>query len=206
MVSEIRIYVEGGGDRADSKSRIREGFGLFLKDLRELARSKSIRWQIIACGGRESTFEDFQTALLSHPDAFNILLVDSEAPVRNSPWQHLQQRDRWKQPEGTTDEQCHLMAQTMEAWLIADVDALSKFYGQGFTVKAIPRRQNVEEIDKANVTSALENATRPTKTGKYHKIRHGPKLLQLVNVQIVRVAAPHCNRLFETLQHIMDDT
>jgi hypothetical protein len=205
MVREIRIYVEGGGDNNDSKSLIRKAFSEFLKDPIKLARSKRIQWSIIACGGRERTFDAFQTALTTHPDAFNILLVDSEAPVHSPPWSHLQQRDHWKQPEGTTDEQCHLMAQIMEAWLIADVDALSTFYGQDFITKAIPRRKNVEEIDKERLTTALEHATRHTKTGKYHKIRHGPKLLQLVNVQIVRVAAPHCNRLFEILQRIMDN-
>jgi hypothetical protein len=95
MVSEIRIYVEGGGDGSESKAAIRQGFGQFLDPLRQLARSRRIRWQVVACGGRNSAFDDFKTALGSHEDAFNLLLVDSEAPVSQPPWDHLLVRDGW---------------------------------------------------------------------------------------------------------------
>lgn len=32
--------------------------------------------------------------------------------------------------------------------LIADINALKKFYGQGFKEKSIPKNPNVEQIDK----------------------------------------------------------
>jgi hypothetical protein len=163
------------------------------------ARNKGIGWRIIACGSRQQAFEDFQTALLSHPDAFNVLLVDSEAPVRSSPWQHLRQRDGWAQPRGTSDEQCHLMVQNMEAWLIADPAALEKFYDQGFNSNSLPANRDVEQIDKETLARALERATARTQKGAYHKIRHGPALLEHIHPAIVRAAAPSCERLFATL-------
>src|SRR5262245_57069131 len=103
MVSEIRIYVECG-DRADSE--IRRGFSEFLRDLKNQARSKGIRWYIVPGRGRETTFDLFKTAIAHHRNAFNILLVDSEGPVNGTPWQHLRQRDGWEQPHDVGDEQC----------------------------------------------------------------------------------------------------
>jgi hypothetical protein len=92
MVEEIRIYIEGGGDGKNTKALLREGFSNFLKDLIQIARSKRIRWQIIICGSGNNAFNDFKNALATHPDAYNVLLVDSEAPVNKSAWEHLKDR------------------------------------------------------------------------------------------------------------------
>jgi hypothetical protein len=195
MAEEIRIYLEGGGDGKDGKAKIRKGFDAFLSGPKTAARAKKIRWQIIACGSRNSAFEDFNTALQRHPHAFNILLVDSEGAVQQaSPWDHLQQRDQWHNP-GTGDEHCHLMAQAMEAWLIADIETIAAFFGQGFQRGAIPANQDVEAIDKDNLEPALVAATRHTQKGRYHKIRHGADLIARLNPAVVRQKAHHCDRL-----------
>lgn len=199
MVSEIRIYVEGGGNSKDTRARMREGFSGFLRDLVDKARQKRIRWQIIACGARNDAFADFVTALETHPDAFNVLLVDAEGPVLTTPWQHLRERDHWNPPQNVNDDQCHLMVQTMEAWIIADPDALRQFYGQGFNATMLPHNPNVEQVDRHTLAATLRNATRTTGKGEYHKIRHGSRLLTLVNVATVRSAATYCDRLFTTL-------
>lgn len=200
MVNEVRIYAEGGGDGKDTKAAIRRGFGEFLRQLRTLARERRIRWNIIACGPRNAAFENFKMALRSHPDAFNVLLVDAERPVNQTAWRHLQERDGWN-PAGVLDEHCHLMVQMMEAWFVADIDILESFYGNGFRRGVIPARDEVEAIDKAVLETALQNATRDSRKGPYHKIRHGSKLLCLIDSQIVRPKAPHCERLFTTLAH-----
>ena len=204
MVNELRIYAEGGGDGKDTKAAIRRGFGEFLSDLRGLARERRIRWNIIACGPRNAAFDAFNTALRTHTDAFNILLVDGEGPVNRAPWEHLQERDGWDRP-GVPDEQCHLMVQMMEAWIVADIDAMGSYYGPGFRRQAIPARNDVEAIDKAILEKSLEDATRYTRKGLYRKIRHGSALLCRINPQIVRSKAPYCERLFATLKTKMGD-
>ena len=202
MTEEIRIYVEGGGDCTAGRSSIRQGFGAFLGSLRNQARSKGIRWNVIASGTRNSCYDDFCTALRTHPDAFNVLLVDSEGPVLDQgPLHYLSQHDGWSVP--ALDEHCHLMAQMMEAWLIADRDTLKNYYGQGFLNSAIPKNADVEQIDKATLESALDNATRNTQKGKYHRIRHGADLLQRVDPDVVRRKARHCERLFRALGGLM---
>ncbi|HXH09486.1 MAG TPA: DUF4276 family protein [Alphaproteobacteria bacterium] len=198
MVSEIRLYVEGGGEGSQTKAIVREGFQRFLQDIVRIARSRKVRWQIVACGPRQAAFENFLLALETHPEAFNVLLVDSEGPVNHGPKEYLKSRDRWNLPD-IGAEHYHLMVQMMEAWLVADRAALSRFYGQGFNVNAIPRNPNVEQIAKPDLESALKEATRHTAKGAYHKIHHGPKILGQLDVPRVRSAAPHCDRLFTTL-------
>jgi len=204
MIREIRVYVEGGGDGKDSKARVRQGFRGFLQDIINIAREKRIRWSVIACGSRNSTVDDFHTALRIHSDAFNILLVDSEAPVSTAPREHLLQRDGWNLSH-VSDDQCHLMVQVVEAWLIADIPCLERFYGQNFSSSSIPRNPNVEKIDKHLVDSSLKAATQRTQKGAYHKIQHGPDILKLIDVNRVRNAAPYCNHLFETLERLLNE-
>jgi hypothetical protein len=205
MVKEIRIYIEGGGDDRDTKRQIRQGFSSFLKDLVQMARSKRIKWDIIVCGSRNNAFRSFQNALEDYPDAFNVLLVDSEAAVNQPFWEHLKSRDNWDSP-GVDDTHCHLMVQAMEAWFIADIDTLKKFYGQGFRENSIPKNTTVEKIDKASLEPSLKAATRNTSKGEYQKIQHASKLLELLDVTKVRKAAPKCDRLFTTLSKIMGET
>ncbi|WP_088242642.1 DUF4276 family protein [Calothrix rhizosoleniae] len=200
MVKAIRIYIEGGGDGKNTKTPIRQGFSRFFQELGQLARSKKIKWNIIICGSRNDAFRDFNNALIDHPDAFNILLVDAEAPVvENSPWEHLKIRDNWI-PPAIDKSHSHLMVQTMEAWMIADIDALKKFYGQEFKENAIPKTKDVEKIDKDTLASSLKKATCSTTKGEYQKIKHASKLLEILDTDKVRQASSHCDNLFTTLE------
>lgn len=205
MVSEIRIYIEGGGDDKEGKARLREGFGSFLNDLRVMARSKRVKWQIITCGPRQATYRNFQLALETHPDAFNVLLVDAEGPVDCAPWQHLYQQDKW-QSAAVTDEQCHLMVQVMGAWFVVDKAVLKQFYGQRFNANSLPNNPNVEDIPKQTLEATLKAATKNSTKGEYHKIRHGPRILAQLDIAKVRGAAPHCDRLFKILAEKLEAT
>jgi len=91
------------------------------------------------------------------------------------------------------------MAQVMESWFLADPETLSNYYGQGFAAGSLPPTQNVEEIPKNRVEAALDSATRRTTKGTYHKMNHGPDILERLNPALVRSRAPHCDRLFETI-------
>lgn len=198
MVTEIRVYVEGGGECRGQQSPLREGFSQFFDGLVSEARARQVRWSLIACGSRGEAYRDFTIALRQHPDAFNVLLVDSEGPVNGGPCRHLESRDKWPL-SGIADERCHLMVQMMEAWFVADAEALKKFYGDGFNANALPKNPNVEEIDKKDLEKALKQATDKTTKGEYAKIRHAAKLLGLLNVDRVRRASVHCARLFSVL-------
>ncbi|HYW10632.1 MAG TPA: DUF4276 family protein [Longimicrobium sp.] len=197
-MSEIRIYVEGGGDK-DSKARMRQAFSQFFSEPRARAHQKRKPLRVIPCGSRDDTFKAFRAAVRDHAEDQVFLLVDAEQPVSGTPREHLAARDPWDL-SFASDDQCHLMAQVMESWFLADPDALAGFYGPQFGIKQIPPRKNVEEVPKSEVEAVLKGSTTKTSKGEYHKIRHGAPILESLNADRVRSRAPHCNRLFEALQ------
>jgi uncharacterized protein DUF4276 len=204
VTSEIRVYVEGGGDGKDTRSLVKKGFRSFLNGIAERGRLKRLKFYIIACGSIQSTIDDFNTALRTHPNAFNVLLVDSDGPVESGVLQHLLARGGSTLAGIVGEDNCHLMVQVVEAWLVADLAALQQFYGQRFNSNSIPKNPNVEELDKNTLYSSLKSATRMTQKGEYHKTRHGPELLKRVDVSKVRRAAPYCERLLSTLEQRID--
>ena len=98
-----------------------------------------------------------------------------------------------------TDDQIHLMVQTMETWIIADTGVLSAYYGQGFRENALPGRQDLEKEDKTTVADALDRATEQTQKGRYHKIRHAGDLLASIDPKKVQARCRHCKKLFAAL-------
>ena len=191
----IRIYVEGGFE-GSTKSNCRKAFGTFLGKVIPAGSFK-----IIASGSRQNAYEDFCTALKQHPDDVVILLVDSETAVSTPAWRHLGLRegDKWTRPVSARDEQAHLMVQVMEAWFLADHGALSNYYGQGFLRNSLPRRANIELIDKQQVFNALSHASKHTQKGEYHKTRHGFDLLERIDPALVRAASSHAETLLTVL-------
>jgi hypothetical protein len=168
-----------------------------------LARERSLGWQVIVCGPRTEAFASFKLGMKTHPAAFNVLIVDSEAPATGPVWDHVRRHDGWSRPVDTLDSQCHLMVQAVEAWIIADPGTLTGFYGQGFLENAIPRTEDVESIGKDRLLPALEQATRGTRKGKYHKIDHCAALLERMVPSRVQARARHCDRLFQELESVI---
>lgn len=137
-----------------------------------------------------------------------MLLVDSEDAVNDkSPWAHLTHRvgDQWPTPTHATDDHCHLMVQCMESWILSDRNTLSKFFGQGFNVNALPTEsKSIESIPKESTYQTLKDATRDCKTKKpYHKGNHSFQLLALIDPDKVSAASPWANRFITTLGQVM---
>ena len=98
----------------------------------------------------------------------------------------LERRDHWDRPDDAADEHAHLMVQCMEAWFLADLDALAAYFGQGFNRNALPGRQEFEEVAKADLFDALKNATRQCRKGEYGKGRHSFDILEQIDADKVR--------------------
>lgn len=194
MVSSfIYVYVEGGGDGANTKAQFRQGFTSFLSELKEAADQ---RLRVVACGSRGAAYDAYKTAIQSDSHNHSILLVDAEGPVIGDPVQHLNLREPSWNLHQEDRGHCFLMAQMMEAWIVADLDALSVFYGQGFLRNSIPHPNDIESIEKNLLESALAHSTSHTQKGPYHKIKHGSILLSKVNPRYARKKAYNCKRLF----------
>ena len=202
-MSGIAIYMEGGGTGKENRAALRQGMDAFLQSLKEAARNKALRWKLVCCGPRDEAFRGFRNAVNNGEDVVNVLLVDAEGPVEQSSRNHLTGRDHWDL--GFAEEEwVHLMVQAMEAWIVADPEALAAYYGrQGFRVNQLPRAKNLEAVPKADVTSALDGATRRTRKGTYHKIRHAGDLLKRIDASKVKSRYAHCERLFEALARVV---
>ena len=130
-MSSIAIYMEGGGEGSNTRDSIRRGMNEFLNPIKEAARNKSWRWKLVPCGSRSAAFKKFKNAALQDADKVIILLVDAEDPVKTSVREHLKSRDKWEL-DFTADDKVHLMIQTMETWIVANIAALTDYYGQNF--------------------------------------------------------------------------
>ena len=195
--------MEGGGDGKENRAALRQGMDTFLQPLKEAARNKALPWKLVCCGPRNEAFKRFIDAVNSSADAVNVLLVDAEGPVNQSARDHLQDRDGWNL-RFIEEYTVHLMVQTMEAWIVADSEALKGYYGQGFGAKKLSKATNLETVPKATIELSLGEATKDTQKKRYHKIRHASDLLKRIDAEKVKARCAHCRRLFEALGEIVD--
>ncbi len=210
-MKSIKIYVEGGGDTVAQQAQIRDGMEELLKIQKELAQEKRIKWKLIPRGGRDQTFEAFNNAFRQADDeTLVVLLVDSEEaispevnddPDRNAKMRKdfLLHRDASWDLKGIPPAQIHLMVQCMEAWIVADPEAVAGFYGQDFHVKDLPVRRDLEEEPKPAVYDKLARATRNCQKGQYGKVKHASKLLALISPAKVAERCPRFKTFTEWL-------
>jgi len=201
--NDVFVYAEGGGDSDQLKSECRQAFADFFVKT-ELGTAK--RPRLIACGGRNSAYDSFVTAITQGKNA--LLLVDSEDPVAPAsqlpdqfdPWAHLLARDNWTKPANAFNDDCHLMVQCMESWFIADWTAAEDFFKQGFDGGKKPSGA-VEAVAKQEVYSTLELASKNCKTkAPYGKGAHSFKLLALIKPEKVMEASPWAKRFIDELK------
>jgi len=202
MRKGIHVFVEGGGE-GPVRAAFREGFNTFLGELRDRARRKHMEWNVIPAGSRNDAYQAFRAACRQRPHIINILLVDAEGAVVGSPKDHVCNSDGWDSSI-FDDDTCHLMVQLMEAWFLADVERLAGYYGSGFRPNLIPHNQDVEQIDKQRVDSALTEACRHARRGPYQKAQ-AHFILERIRPEEVRKRAKHCDRLFESLARLVDN-
>jgi hypothetical protein len=158
----------------------------FLSEIADAASRTG--WRVappVATYGRP--VQAFRIALETHSSAWNVLLLDredtDEAEIRN------------KRLEGCDLDSVFWMVQIMEAWFLADVDALRALYKRRFSESALGWNPKVEEIPKPDVMEKLKRVS----GGDYHKVNHGAKLLELIDPAKVRKAAPNCDRMFRLI-------
>ncbi len=190
------LYIEGGGDGKDLRTRFRKGWRTFFD-----AAGVDDRTKIVRGGGRQRTYDMFAVAVRDRRnDTLPLLLVDSEAPVRlgHSPWQHLLARDGWNKPDEAGEDQAFLMVQFMETWFLADKDGLRRYFGSGFRERAIKQWPDLEAVPKETVLNALAQATEACRK-VYGKGRTSFELLEYISPARVRAACPHANKLLQRL-------
>lgn len=195
----VRVYVEGGGTYRADQTQLRESFTKLLGGvLGDLPKPKTI-----TCGGRSNAFDDFRNALAANRDALCLLLVDSEGPVKlgESPWAHVRARtgDGWERPASVGDDQLHLMVETMETWIVSDLDALRRVYGPAVDAGSLPK-ENLEGVPRRDLLQKLSRALRDTR--KEYTKSTGCLLIGQVDPRRLEASCPHAARFFEHLRQV----
>lgn len=202
------IYVEGGGDRDDLRSKARQGFS---KLLGRAGFKRPLKPAIRAHGGRSETFKAFCRAWsLKAEGDIVLLLVDAECPVDAGAgkWRHLKEcsGDGWSPPPGVDEDNVFLMVQVMETWLIADRETVADYSGQGFRSNSLPRATNLEEVTKERIFEAIASATRQCRAkGPYGKGAHSFELIGLVDPGKIE-SLPHGREFFDSLRRRLGRT
>jgi hypothetical protein len=175
-VKVIRVRFEGS-------PALGPGFRAFYRSLVALARERNVDLQFRSGKSGPQVKRDVALDKKQNPEQWIIALLDSEGEAFDA-----------------EDPDVFWMVEVMEAWFLADPEALGRFYGRNATLSALPGTQDVESIPKARVMTALKELTRTTKKGKYHKTVHAPEILKQLNTERVRKAAKNCNRMFREIE------
>ena len=194
----VRIFIEGGGggDRDDS---------LFRTEWSKFFASAGLSGhlpKVVRCGDRARAFRRFSDAVKkAGRDEIIILLVDSEGQVKEdqSTWEYLRDNDGWRTPAGADDNQAYLMVQAMEAWLMADRDALREYFGQGFNENRLPGQSDPEQIPKNMLESSLKDASSRC-CRQYAKGTVSFEILGRVDAGKVEERCSHAKALFDYLR------
>src|SRR5258708_15538343 len=121
-VEGIRIYFEG-------EKRLRRGFRELLSEIYNLAKTRGcLNTPPIAAGGRDSVIKDYMDALRTHPEAWNILILDSDAPDNGRLFDILSSHSDWHPPVRIVPPlrgSVFWMVEIMESWFLSDVPTLT---------------------------------------------------------------------------------
>lgn len=196
---KARIYIEGGGDSKELHTRCREGF----RQLFDKCGFQGRMPRLVACGGREATFDDFKTAHRSSVGTGEVeyvaMLVDSEVPVADveRTWDHLAAHDGWHKPEESDNDQVLFMTTCMETWITADRKALKAYYSKGLRERMLPELLDMESRGRKDVQNALARATEACKRN-YRKGRQSFEVLAKLEPATLRQHLPsfaRCERI-----------
>lgn len=194
---EVHLFIEGGGDDSNGRNRLRQGFSALFEPLKRRS-SRSVVWRFVMCGATSETYKEFRDER-ERRTGLCILLVDADGEPQGTVWEHLRTKHRCE--AAGPEECCHLMVQTMEAWLLCDLDAVADYYSKGFDRDCLPRPEQVERASKDKLEQALKKATKGTKKGTYHKIWHAADLLQRISFEQVKKHSASFRRLVDTLDN-----
>ncbi len=186
MALKILLFVEGESNSPNGD--LRQGLSKLLEQ-----KIKGKLPRIILGNGKMQTIDKFKNNRLLTD--LSLLLIDLDKPeteIENDLIDNnlLNQKD------------CvFYMIQEMENWFLSQPEILDKFYGKDENNKLISQKlpkKKAHEIEKPD--EKLQEISKNTKRGEYHKIKHGIELLKLLDASKLEDDVPEFKRLIKKLK------
>lgn len=194
MNRSVTVYIEGGGDSSDARAQLRAGFDALFRPQKERAAQNRVSLKFVCCGPRNEAHATFVNFRRRTPSDVAGLLVDSESPIdtQKDVTTHLAKRDGWSFDDAQKLN-VRLMVEAMEAWILADLNAVQEWFKAEITLAAkktdlIEKAKLVEHLDAA--AGAADKAAKRPKKRRYGKLTDAPALLKRLNPETV---AAHSN-------------
>lgn len=226
-MKKVKIYFEGGTPRGQKSNpanefldrKLRLGLQQFLQ--KSLSNKEKVSISVDLCGSGTMACEKFFSDIKRNvaPDVIKILLVDAESPVekteKRSRIEHLQKPNshghKFTQQLASIDEKlCHLMVQEMEAWFVADAEAIKKAFRSDFKENVIQKTSDVEQYDKDKLADLMYRATNQKYVAnkeKYQKsetkLEYSGIILENLDPQKVYDKSVHFQKLQQALEDLM---
>jgi hypothetical protein len=183
MATKKILFIEG------ATADLRQGFAKLLE--------KKIPGQmprIILGEGKTQTITKF---LKNQVDAdFSFVLIDLDRPEKER-GQDLVDHDLSEH-----SGEVFYMIQEMETWFIAQPEVLDEFYGSDKNRKKVSEKLSKQPPAViADPKAELKKATKDSKRGQYHEIKHSVELLKRLNADILELNSIDFQRLIESLKN-----
>lgn len=180
------LFVEGEPNTPNGD--LRQGFTKLLE--KRIGRSLP---KITLGGGKYQTIKKLLKNKLEAD--LVLLLVDLDKPEEQRE-QDLKDNDLLANKENV-----FYMIQELESWFLSQPDVLDRFFGVDLNKKKVSdklTKKKITEIDDPK--RELKNATKGSKRGEYHEIRHCVELLKLLDPTQLEDSFTDFKKLIERLK------
>lgn len=186
MAAKKILFIEGEPNTPNGD--LRQGFAKLL--------GKKIDGQLPRInlgGGKSQTVRKFLRNKFE-VDA-SLLLVDLDRPEEG--------KEEDMRESGLLSQKGNVfyMVQEMETWFLSQPDVLDDFFGVDNQKKKVSEKLSKRKpTEIPDPKGELKNATKDSKRGKYHEIKHGVELLKLLDATRLEDSFPDFKSLIERLK------
>lgn len=186
MATKKILFVEGEPNTPNGD--LRQGFAKLLEK-----RIEGNLPKINLGGGKSQTIRKLLKNKLE-ADSF-LLLVDLDRPEEE------REEDLIENGLESKKENVFYMIQEMETWFLSQPDILDIFFGIDHKRKKVSEKLTKRKVTEiSDPKGELKTATKDSKRGEYHEIKHGVELLKLLDAKQLEDSFIDFKKLIERLK------